>query len=575
MKETNMNSMKRLARAGVTLLAAVSLLWACGGGSDEPAGASTQANPSVVTTKTDASKTGATRLAKTGDIAPDTSPDTSVAWVMTYFGPNQDLPNDSLHLAFSTDGLHWTGLNDGKPVYQAPTAIGGVDGSGHIRDPFVLRKNDGKFVYIATDWTLAVNDSNYWRRPSSRIFVADSDDLITFTNPRFLNLAPSGLGGNTTPHAWAPEAYYDASKRSYAIVWTGDADRNRTYVSYTQDFVNLLDATPQVLFDPGYDEIDATVVPHDGYNYLFYKDETGSGKDIQVAKSSGSGLVAGSFTRISPNYLTRGGNQGTMQGTEGPLVVKVPGQQKWYLYADYYGNGGVFGCWTTTDLDADPATWTKLTNEVDFNLPAGVRHANTVRVTQAQLDALKARYGAASPATRIKTTYAEGGVPFYVAHSWFHGMITTPDDTRNGQSPTDFKWKAVPGLANPGDANLVSFESVGYPGRYLRIDSADSTRWPAGDSASQANRGYGLDWVATADRKNLTWVDTYADNATFRSDATFRKTAALNGDTGMVSLQWYGNTSLYLRHFDYQLLAMPSTGNAQQKTDASFTLETR
>ncbi|MCX7279025.1 MAG: hypothetical protein NTZ15_17180 [Burkholderiales bacterium] len=25
---------------------------------------------------------------------------------------------------------------------------------------------DGKFVYIATDWTLALNDSNYWNRPS-------------------------------------------------------------------------------------------------------------------------------------------------------------------------------------------------------------------------------------------------------------------------------------------------------------------------------------------------------------------------------------------------------------------------
>ncbi len=157
-------------------------------------------------------------------------------------------------------------------------------------------------------------------------------------------------------------------------------------------FNSLVNLVPGVLFDPGYDEIDATVVPFNGRNYLFDKDETGSGKDIQVAKSVGAGLLAASFTPISPNDLTRGANQNVMQGTEGRLVIKVPGQERWYTYADYHGNGGVFGCWTTANLDADPATWTQLTNGVDFKLPDGVRHANTVRVTQAQLDALKADF---------------------------------------------------------------------------------------------------------------------------------------------------------------------------------------
>ncbi len=568
----------RLTKAVASVLATVSLLSACGGGSGDTVGSSAPSGTSAVqstSSRGDADVGNAVKavaLAGAGDIAPDTSPDQSVAWVMSYFGPNQDLPNDSLHLAFSTDGLKWTALNNGQPVYQAPTTINGIAGSGHIRDPFILRKNDGKFVYIATDWTLAVNDSNYWRRPSGRIFVADSDDLINFTNPRFLTLATT-LGNNSTPHAWAPEAYYDAARRKYAIVWSGDADRNRTYVSYTKDFVNLVNPNPEVLFDPGYDEIDATVVPYNGFNYLFYKDETGSGKDIQVAKSSGAGLTAGSFTRISPNYLTRGANQDRMQGTEGPLVIKIPGQQRWYIYADYYGNGGVFGCWTTDNLDADPASWKKLTNGVDFRLPAGVRHANTVRVTQAQLDALKAHYGVPAPSTQIKTTYAEGGVPFYVAHAWYHGMITNLGDTTKGQLPGDFNWNAVPGLADPTDPNLVSFEAAGFPGRYLRIDSANPGRWPTGNSASQANRGYGLGWIAAADQKNLTWVDEYADTAAFKSDATFRKVPALNGDSGMVSLQWYGNSSLYLRHMAYQLLGMPSTGSAQQKTDASFALE--
>ena len=39
--------------------------------------------------------------------------------------------------------------------------------------------------------------------------------------------------------------------------------------------------------------------------------------------------------------------------------------------------GGVFGCWTTTNLNADPSTWTKLAASA-YSFPAGVRHANRV-----------------------------------------------------------------------------------------------------------------------------------------------------------------------------------------------------
>jgi hypothetical protein len=42
-------------------------------------------------------------------------------------------------------------------------------------------------------------------------------------------------------------------------------------------------------------------------------------------------------------------------------------------------------------LKAKPSAWMRLA-EADYGLPAGVRHANTVRVTQAELDALKAHY---------------------------------------------------------------------------------------------------------------------------------------------------------------------------------------
>lgn len=323
--------------------------------------------------------------------------DNTVAWVLSYFGPEQDLAADSLHLAYSTDGLHWAQLASGRPAYQ----LSGT-GSNHIRDPFILRRRDGSFVYLATDWTLSNNDSDYWNNPSSKVVIADSKDLITFTSPRLLTLTSRAGPRGKPMHAWAPEAYYDPAGEQYAIIWSGndEADYNRIYVSYTKDFQTLLTPEPQVLFDPGYSVIDGTLVTSDGASFLFFKDETdgdggtttGSGKDVQVARADSERLTEARFIRSDESYICRGDAQSLRQNTEGPFVIKDPQQERWYLYADLFMRGGQFGCWSTSRLDAPGNAWRRLP-EHEYSLPPGVRHANTVRVSQAELDALRAHYG--------------------------------------------------------------------------------------------------------------------------------------------------------------------------------------
>lgn len=331
-----------------------------------------------------------------GGAAGGGAPDATAAWLLSYFGPDQSVAADSLYLAYSTDGLHWTRLGSGRPAYQL-TGIG----TNHIRDPFILRKSNGEFVYIATDWTLSNNDDNYWNNPSSKIFLADSKDLISFTNPRLLTLTSLKGPRSKAMHAWAPEAYYDPAAQQYAIIWSGNdtGDRNRIYVSYTKDFQTLVSPEPKVLFDPGYSVIDATVTTWKGSSYLFFKDETdndggaatGSGKDIQIAHAASESLTPGSFMRSDPGYIPRGNNQGTRVETEGPFVIKDAKQELWYLYADLYTQGGIFGCWSTTDLNAKPSAWKRLAR-ADYSFPADVRHAHPIRITQAELDALVAHY---------------------------------------------------------------------------------------------------------------------------------------------------------------------------------------
>ncbi len=505
--------------------------------------------------------------------ASDAGPAPLVAWVLSSFGNNQDLPNDSLHLSYSVDGLKWIELNAGQPVYQ----LSG-HGTNHIRDPFIVRKLDGTFVYIATDWTLAENDSNYWNRPSGKLVMADSTDLITFTNPRLVPVTTLSGPSSSAMHAWAPEVFYDPERAQYAILWSGNdtSNRNRIYVSYTTDFQAVSDpANPIVYFDPGYTVIDASPLLPLGStrNYLFFKDESAS--DIQVARSPSTSMAPGVFARISPEYLTRGAQQTVSQGVEGPFALKAPGQNVWYLYADRYSSGGAFGGWKTTSLDVAPSSWTAMSS-TEYSFPPNVRHANVVRVTQAQLDALISHYGA-TRITRIKTGYSENNAPFYVAHSWFHLMITPLADTAHGQVSNDFRWRVVPGLADPTDPALVSLAPAGYPTRYVRINSQDPGLYPActsGSPPNAANRGTELCGVPANLKNHLAWADELVDSAAFRSDATFRKVPALNGDSTMVSLQWYVDSTRYLRHMDYQIFATPlSPAPSTDAPEASFKLE--
>jgi len=366
-----------------------------GGNAGTNGGASTVATGGAVSTTGGANTAGG---ASTGG-GSATGGSSSVAmagWVLSYFGPEQTVAADSLHLAYSTDGLHWTRLGSGGPAYQL-TGLG----TNHIRDPFILRRRDGTFVYLATDWTLSNNDSNYWNNPSSKILIAESNDLRTFSNPHLLTLTTLKGPSGKPMHAWAPEAYFDSATQQYAIIWSGNdaSDRNRIYISYTKDFLTLVNTEAQILFDPGYSVIDGTFTSYDGVGYLFFKDETdnnggtlsGSGKDIQVARAASESLTPGAFSRWNASYITRGTNQTTRQATEGPFIIKDPKQKLWYLYADFYSQGGVFGCWSTTDLGANPNAWTRVAS-TNYSLPAGVRHANTVPVTQAELDSVISHY---------------------------------------------------------------------------------------------------------------------------------------------------------------------------------------
>ena len=276
-------------------------------------------------------------------------------YIMGYFTDAQY----GLNLAYSTNGRNWTALNGGKAV-MIPTI-----GQKGMRDPFIKRKQDGTFAIVATD----MRGTN-WSDHSQYVQYYDSTDLCTFNNARLLKVH------NTDMHSWAPEVFYDYTNSRYGIIWSGNTDRNRTYVNYTTDFKTV--TSNQVFFDPGYDVIDSDVIQHNGTAYLFFKDERSGQKRIKAAKSST--CQPGSFSVFTPNFLTSA-------NSEGPFVFKSNYSESWFMYDDLFAQNGIFECWNTSDLNA--TSWTKVT---DISLPSGVRHGSVVSVTQAELDKIRAKW---------------------------------------------------------------------------------------------------------------------------------------------------------------------------------------
>ncbi|MFD5635775.1 glycoside hydrolase family 43 protein [Streptomyces sp. NPDC127077] len=430
--------------------------------------------------------------------APDARAAAATAYVMGYFteSPNGDGADYGLHLAVSADALQWTPLNQNKPVVT-PTG-----GTGGLRDPFVLRRQDGTFVVLATD--LKGTD---WSLQSQYIHVWDSADLRSFSGYRRLKLH------DMATHSWAPEAYWDAGRGQYGIIYSAvdSTGHNVIMVNYTTDFVTA--SAAQVFFDPGYDVIDGDLaVGVGGVNYLYFK------KDQTLVGARSASLNPGSFTVFS-TPVSHG-------GTEAPILVKSPSTGTYYLWGDTYTPNGVFYAWQSADLAS--GTWTAVDQRL-YTQPLNSKHASIQPITTTEYGNLLATWGA--PAWNRLKSYNYPAR--YVRHSNYVGRI----DAYPFDPYADAQWTLVPGLA---DTAGVSFRSVNHPTRYLRHSNYQMV------------------------------LDVDDGTTTFAQDATFHRTAGL-ADTSWSSFRSSNYPDRYLRHANFVLRIDPIS-TTTDKADATFSV---
>jgi non-reducing end alpha-L-arabinofuranosidase len=352
----------------------------------------------------------------------------NTAYVMGYFKESPNTSGDSyaLHLAVSQDGLNWSPLNQNNPV-ATPTA--GMQG---LRDPYLLRKQDGTFVVLATDLRGRVFNLN-----NQFIHVWDSTNLTSFTNYRRVQLH------SMNTHSWAPEAFWVPSRNQYAVIYSAhNGTRDVFMVNYTTNFINM--GTPQVFFDPGFNVLDGDVLVDGSTFYLSYKNLADG--NLYVARSTTG--APNSFTT-----LTSGLRQGN--GIEAPILVKSNTSNTYWLWGDSFSPANaVFYAWQSTNINGN--SWSTI-NQRTFTPPINAKHATIIPITAAEYTGLVNRWGLPQW-NRLKSYNFPDR---YMRHANLVGRI----DPFPMDPTADQQWRIVPGLA---DAAGVSFQSVNNPTRYLR-----------------------------------------------------------------------------------------------------------
>ena len=313
-------------------------------------------------------------------------------YLMASIGTGQYLTDDNLHLAYSTDGISWTAINSNAAVFTC-----GI-GSCHIRDPFIFRMNDGSFVLLASDFTQSGkywdlgsrSDLNYWSHSSNKIYVAYSDDLVTWTDGHLLTLTEGEGTDGGVRHCWSPKAVYNESRKCYDIYWTGDDyyGVNKVYVTSTFDFQSVKSLKDSVIYSPTDSVTWASIVSENNKFYLFARNEsvdfsTGDGGDIQAAYCESWGK---SFQRISKYFINRLSDQGSPVFVQYPCVYKLAGGE-WVMHVNRTNSLSTFDSFVTQDI-SNPESWMSASDaSLSFSLPS-VCDASVTMISESELDVL-------------------------------------------------------------------------------------------------------------------------------------------------------------------------------------------
>ncbi len=307
---------------------------------------------------------GSCAMQKSGD-------DELSAYLFAYFtgnGPGEE----AIHFAVSLDGYNYRALNNNEPILDSKE----ISTSGGVRDPHILRGDDGWFYMVVTD--LYVPDMG-WKNYA--MVLLKSKDLINWESSK-VNIP------ETFPQefadvwrVWAPQTFYDESTGKYMIYFSmkqGDGPDIIYYAFANEDFTGLEAAPQQLFFSPTNNAaIDGDIILKDGTYHLFMKSEDGE-PGIKLALSD---KLTEGYKLVSDERVDQ-----ETHPVEGSGIFKLNNSDEWILMYDIYTQGRY-----QFTKSSDLKNFSVIDEAISMNFHP--RHGTVMPITGKELKRLIAQWG--------------------------------------------------------------------------------------------------------------------------------------------------------------------------------------
>lgn len=288
---------------------------------------------------------------------------------------------EQLRFAVSEDAQNWYALNENRPIIASDS----ISESGGIRDPHILRGEDGCYYIVATDMHVFDPKQGWGSNPG--IVLLKSKDLINWTHAK-INLSKDWSEHFGDAYwVWAPQTIYDRKARKYMIYFTLQRNDRKTLITYyayaNKDFT-AFESEPKVLFEAKYGSIDNDIIYKDGVYHLFYKGNTkdANGKEFKNGiQQATSKKLTGPYKE---NFEYIDAYAGTRTHVEGSGVFKCG--EEYILMYDLYSSGRY-----EFQRSKDLKTFTK--EPESFRKDFFPRHGTVMSVTADELERLQQKWG--------------------------------------------------------------------------------------------------------------------------------------------------------------------------------------
>ena len=175
---------------------------------------------------------------------------------------------EQIYFSVSKDGKTWTTLNNKQPYLTSTVGTQGV------RDPYILRGEDGKFFIIATDLSV-YNLKNNWtaaaQQGSKSIVVWESSDLVNWSEASLVKI------NNDNADSHGRGGCYDPEKDEYMVFWasvvSGDSLLQADEFTEDKGATSKTFSAPEVYIEEPNAVIDTTIIDHEGHITDLQKNE--------------------------------------------------------------------------------------------------------------------------------------------------------------------------------------------------------------------------------------------------------------------------------------------------------------